>query len=136
MARVTRLVNGSPEWPSKQYATIWEECHEADVLVLGTDADWATAGANLWARRFAEFYQRPYILYTADWKKRRGSAVKHRNTAMVRHLVKAQASKGFGTLGTFDARVFYVPWAKNIGTRDCHGKCVKDGFDTIRIDAK
>lgn len=136
MGGVTRLVTGSREWPNKQYATVWEECHGADFLVLGDNPN----GADLWARRFAEFYQRPHIIYIADWKARRGSAGPHRNMTMVKHMVDARASdqtyKGFGTLGTFDARAFYVPWAKNIGTRDCHGRCVRAGIETVRINAK
>ncbi len=130
MGRIVRLITGSREWPSAQYATVWEECHAADTLILGDNP----RGVDLWARRFAEFYQRPHIIYVADWKGKRGSAGPHRNINMVRHMTDER--EAFGATSAFDARAFYVPWAKNYGTRDCHGRCAKANIPTIRINAK
>ena len=118
------LITGSRNWPARLYSTIWEDCHTADALILGD----CPTGADLWARRFAEFYQRPHAVYKADWHRYRGNAGPRRNAEMV-----ATAAQNLGAVQAF---AYYVPWAKNIGTRDCHQKCMKATIPVTRRDAR
>lgn len=118
------LITGSRQWPAKLYHVIWEDCHQAEALILGD----CPTGADLWARRFAEFYQRPHAVYCADWQRYRGNAGPRRNEAMV-----ATAAQNLGNVNAF---AYYVPWAKNLGTRNCHNRCVRAGVPIIRRDAK
>lgn len=90
---------------------MWEECHGATLLVLGD----CPTGADLWGRRFAEFYQVDHRVHRADWNKHRARAGPIRNTAMVADEPE-------------DARAFLVGWDPCKGTRDCWGKCKRAGI--------
>lgn len=114
-----RLITGSRHWPSKQWSTVWEECHEATHLILGD----CPTGADLWARRFAEFYQRSHTVHRANWNRYKGNAGPMRNTEMVKDSPE-------------DARGFLVPWETCRGTRDCAGKCIRLKLPTKMVSAK
>lgn len=104
------LITGSRLWPASMYALIWEDCHHAEHLILGD----CPTGADLWARRFAEFYQRSHTVHVADWKRLRGNAGPVRNQAMVDDSPSL-------------ARGYLCAWARNRGTRNCLGKAKRAG---------
>jgi len=122
-----RLITGSRVWPAKLYDWVWSACHQAEFLVLG---DCAT-GADLWARRFAEFYQRPHRVHVANWNKYRGNAGPNRNTEMVRDLL----GTSFALDIEIDAVAFITPWSPCRGTRDCWSKCRKQNIPVIEARA-
>lgn len=108
--QLRRLITGSRHWPTSCWWMVWEECHGADSLVLGD----CPTGADLWARRFAQFYQVEHRVHLADWHRHRARAGPLRNTEMV----KDSPDEGVA---------FLVGWDPCKGTRDCWGKCERAG---------
>lgn len=101
-----RLITGSRYWSNRRWYEVWERCHGGSELILGD----CPTGADLWARRFAEFYQRPRVICSADWKKYGPRAGPIRNSLMV-----AQQPD--------DAAAFFSRLHDNRGTNDCFVKC-------------
>ncbi len=105
------LVTGSRVWPDAYWFIAWDECHRGKYLILGD----CPTGADLWARRFAAFYQRPHRVHEADWGAHGPAAGPIRNSSMV----------GDSPTG---AVALVNPAAKNNGTRDCYRKCRTAGL--------
>ena len=97
---------------------VWDACHGADSLVLGD----CPTGTDLWARRFAQFYQREHRVHLADWGKHRARAGPIRNTDMVAD-------------NPDDGVAFIAPWEPCHGTRDCWGKCKRRGIPVLEVRA-
>ncbi len=114
-----RLITGSRHWPTSQWWKVWDVCHEAGHLILGD----CPTGADLWARRFAEFYQRSHRVHEANWHRYRGNAGPVRNTEMVKDSPD-------------DARAFVIAWEPCRGTRDCATKCRRAGVPTEMVQGK
>lgn len=113
-----RLITGSRYWPASQWFKVWEACHGGDYLILGD----CPTGADLWARRFAQFYQREHEVHVADWNRHRARAGPLRNTEMV-------------ASDPDDAAAFIVPWDPCKGTRDCWSKCKRRQIPVYEVRA-
>jgi len=98
-------VTGSRVWRHDLWWMIWHELHDADHLILGD----CPTGADLWARRFAEFYQRSHRVHYADWDAHGPSAGPLRNSQMA--LDNPTHAVAFAAFGH-----------SNNGTRDCYRK--------------
>jgi len=111
LERISRLlITGSRVWPASLYALIWEDCHSAEHLILGD----CPTGTDLWARRFAEFYQRSHTVHVADWSRLGGNAGPVRNQAMVDDF-------------PVFARGYLCARAPNRGTNNCLSKLRRAG---------
>ncbi len=104
-------VTGSRWWRQDLWWMVWCELHDAEFLILGD----CPTGVDLWARRFAEFYQRPHRIHVADWDAHGLSAGPLRNTAMA--LDTPTRAVAFAAYGQ-----------RNNGTRDCYRKLCSVGL--------
>lgn len=103
---VRRLITGSRDWKPEHYWMVWDACHEAESIVVGD----CPTGADLWARRFCAFYQRPLELFGAHWTVHGRAAGPIRNQKMV-------------DTKPDDARAFFAALRRNAGTWDCWRRC-------------
>ncbi len=112
------LVTGSRHY--NDVAKVWQALFDMEqsegrelVLIVGD----CPTGADLWARRWCYFYQRPALVFEADWENRGRAAGPERNQAMVdeRPVI---------------ASAFLVDFDPCRGTRDCGRRLKASGIPT------
>lgn len=107
------LVSGSRNLDEMDLVWVTLGSVETTLLIVGD----CKSGADLFARRWAWFYQVPMEVHAADWKKYGKRAGPKRNGAMV--------ATG-PDLGIF----FFMLKEENAGTKDCYKQARDAGIST------